>query len=219
VAQRERVGRNRVARVIREHGISGSRPRRFKATTDSAHQLPVAENVVTRDFSPPQRNRTWAADITYVRTHNGWLYLAVVIDLYSRRVVGWAVADHMRTELVLRALNMAVIARNLPAGLVMHSDRGSQYASRKHRETLERHGMICSISRKGDCWDNAVVDSFFGTLKQELIYRHTWPTRLAVTDAVRSYIECFYNVRRRHSAIGYVSPLEFEMPPRVSMAA
>jgi putative transposase len=212
LARGERVGRKRVARVMRENGLTGSRPRRFKATTNSAHQLPVAPNVVARDFSPPARNHTWAADITYVRTWSGWLYLAVVIDLYSRRVVGWSVADHMRTGLVTAALNMAVAARKPPHGLVMHSDRGGQYA-------LELYGMTCSMSRKGDCWDNAVVESFFGTLKQELIYRRKWPTKVAAAEAIRFYINRFYNVRRRHSALGYVSPLEFEMSRRVSLAA
>jgi len=216
----EAVGRKRVARLMREHGLTGSRPRRFRATTDSKHDLPVAENIVARDFNPDAPNRVWAADLTYVRTWAGWLYLAVVVDLFSRRVVGWAIADHMRAELVVTALTMAFDARRPDDGLVHHSDRGSQYASKAHRDVLEEHHAVCSMSRKGDCWDNAVVESFFGTLKQELLYRRTWPTRKAATEAITEYIERFYNTRRRHSALDYVSPLEYELESaRTELAA
>lgn len=216
----EAVGRKRVARVMRENGLTGEAPRAFRRTTDSKHDMPVADNIVARDFSPDAPNQVWAADITYVRTWAGWLYLAVVIDLFSRRVVGWAIADHMRTELVINALTMALDTRRPDRGLVHHSDRGSQYASHAHREALEEHGAICSMSRKGDCWDNAVVESFFGTLKQELLHRHAWPSKQGATKAIGEYIERFYNTRRRHSTLGYVSPLEYEMvSARMGMAA
>jgi transposase InsO family protein len=220
IAEGKAISRKRVARVMRDNGLVGEAPRRFRRTTDSKHQLPIADNIVARNFAPPAPNQVWAADITYVRTWAGWLYLAVVIDLFSRRVVGWAVADHMRKELVLSALTMAFDARRPSAGLVCHSDRGSQYASQAHRDALDHHGAICSMSRKGDCWDNAVVESFFGTLKQELLYRRAWPTRAAAIEAIGEYIERFYNTRRRHSTLGYLSPLEYEMlSARTALAA
>jgi putative transposase len=216
----EDVARKRVARLMRENGLCGQAPRRFRRTTDSKHDLPIADNIVARDFNPDAPNQVWAADISYVRTWAGWLYLAVVIDLFSRRVVGWAIADHMRTELVLDALTMAFDARHPGEGLVCHSDRGSQYASHAHRDALRDRGAICSMSRKGDCWDNAVVESFFGTLKQELLYRRAWPTKHVAITAIGEYIERFYNTRRRHSTLGYVSPLEYEMvSARMALAA
>ncbi len=159
--------------------------------------------MVARDFNPEASNRVWAADI-------GWLYLAVVIDLFSRRVVGWALADHMRTELVLSALTMAVETRCPADGLAHHSDPGSQYASNAYRKPLKTMGATCGMSRKGDCWDNAVVESFFGTLEQELLYRGTWPTAAVTSDAIADYIECFYNPHRTHSTLDYISPLEYE---------
>ena len=215
-----RVGTKRVARVMREHGLSGLRPRRFRKTTDSDHAQPIAEDAVKRNFSPTAPNAIWASDITYVRTWAGWLYLAVVIDLYSRRVVGWAIADHMRTELVMTALGRAISSRQPAPGLVHHSDRGSQYASRAHRDLLAHHGIRCSMSRKGDCWDNSVVESFFGTLKQELLYRRSWPTKQAAVDAIAAFIDRFYNPRRRHSTLGYTSPIEYEMmTARIQKAA
>jgi len=214
------VARKRVARLMRENGLFGQARRRFRRTTDSKHALPIADNIVARNFDPEAPNRVWAADITYVRTWAGWLYLAVVIDLFSRRVVGWAIADHMRTELVLSALTMAFDARQPDGGLIHHSDRGSQYASHAHRNFLEEHHAICSMSRKGDCWDNSVVESFFGTLKQELLYRKAWPTQRATIEAIGEYIDRFYNTRRRHSSLGYVSPLEYEMASaRTELAA
>ncbi len=205
------VGRKRVARLMREHGLVGQTRRRFRRTTDSDHGLPTAANLVARDFNPTAPNAVWAADITYIRTWQGWLYLAVVIDLFSRRVVGWAIADHMRTELVLTALTDAFKARQPGTGLIHHSDRGSQYASHAYRAALNGHGAISSMSRRGDCWDNAVVESFFGTLKQELLYRRAWPTQQAAIAAIGEYIERFYNARRRHSSLGYLCPLEYEI--------
>lgn len=218
-AEGERVGRKRVARVMRENGLSGELPKRSRRTTDSNHKLPVAENLVARDFNPTTPNKTWATDITYVRTWEGWLYVAVVLDLFSRRVVGWAAADHMRTELVLDALRMALRERQPGPGIVYHSDRGSQYASDESQKLLETNGMICSMSRKGDCWDNAVVESFFATLKKELIYRHSWPTRARAIKAIGEYLDRFYNSRRRHSSLGYVSPMEYELHASIMLFA
>jgi transposase InsO family protein len=204
------VGRKRVARLMREQGLVGRRPRRYRVTTDSAHEFPIARNVVGRKFVVSEPNRLWATDITYVRTWEGWLYLAVVLDLYSRRVVGWAMADHMRTELVLEALGMAV-GQRLPNGrLVHHSDRGSQYASAVYRQVLAEHDITCSMSRAGDCWDNAVVESFFGTLKVELVDTRPWPTRRAARSAIHEYIAVFYNRQRRHSFLGYLTPADYE---------
>ena len=158
-ADGEAVSKKRVARLMREKALSGKAPRRFKRTTDSSHGLPVAKNILDRKFTVDRPNEVWVGDITYVRTWEGWLYVAVVLDLYSRRVVGWAVADHMRTELALDALKMAINLRNPGPGLIHHSDRGSQYASLEYRAELDRHGIVCSMSRKGDCWDNAVAES------------------------------------------------------------
>ena len=206
----EPVSRKRVARIMRENGVTGQPKPRRKKTTDSNHNLPVAENLLNREFSVVAPDQVWASDLTYIRTWEGWLYLAVVIDLYSRRVIGWAIADHMRTELVLDALKMAIGLRNPEPGLIHHSDRGSQYASHEYQRTLKAHGMLCSMSRKGDCWDNAVVESFFGSFKDDLIYRFSWPTKSRAKKAIAEYIACFYNSRRRHSFLGNVSPMEYE---------
>jgi transposase InsO family protein len=204
------VGRKRVARLMRAASLTGCTPRVFRRTTDSKHTQPVAPNVLARQFTAPAPNTVWVADITYVKTWQGWLYVAVVLDLFSRRVVGWAVDDHMRAELAIEALRMA-LGRRLPAsGLVHHSDRGSQYASDAYRQLLADYGITCSMSRTGDCWDNAVAESFFATFKAELVYRRPWPTHLETKAAIGEYIEIFYNNQRRHSAIGYVSPAMFE---------
>jgi len=204
-----RVGRKRVARLMTEQGLSGCRPRPYKVTTNSDHTDPVAANLVDRDFAPAGPDQVWAGDITYIRTWQGWLYLAVVIDLWSRRVVGWSIADHMRTELVLNALDMAV-GQRCPEGVVHHSDRGSQYTSKAQRAALKQHGMVASMSRKGDCWDNAVVESFFATLKTELVYRRPWPCQKEARTAIHDYIGWFYNGSRRHSFLGNQSPVEYE---------
>ena len=209
-AQQFVVGRNRVARVMRHSGIVARVPRRFRHTTDSGHGLSVAANVLGRNFTVGAPDTVWATDITYVWTWQGWLYLAVVIDLFSRRVVGWSMAPHMRTELVLQALHMALGQRVPEPDMVHHSDRGSQYASDLYRQVLRRHGIVCSMSRKGNCWDNAVVESFFATLKTELIQRRSWPTREQVRTAIVEYIEVFYNRQRRHSSLGYQSPVDYE---------
>jgi transposase InsO family protein len=206
----ETVSKKRVARIMREQGVTGQAKPRRRRTTDSNHSLPVAENLVNRDFKVTSPNQLWGSDITYVRTWEGWLYVAVVMDLYSRRVVGWSIAEHMRTELVVDALKMAIGLRNPAPGLVHHSDRGSQYASHAYQKMLNEHGMICSMSRKGDCWDNAVVESFFGTLKDDLIYRYSWPTMDGARKAIAEYIANFYNTYRRHKYIDNISPVAYE---------
>ena len=209
-AQKFAVGRKRIARLMRSAGLTGVPLRRFRTTTDSAHAYPVAENVLDRNFTATAPNQAWAGDITYIRTWEGWLYLAVIIDLYSRRVVGWALGSDLHRDLVLRAMKMALGLRQPGEGLVHHSDRGSQYASAEYRRFLEAREIRMSMSRKGDCWDNAVVESFFGTLKSELIHRYPWPTRRAAKAAIIEYIEVFYNRHRRHSYLGYLSPADFE---------
>ncbi len=219
-AQGQRVGRHRVARLMRRAGLRARRRRRFVHTTDSKHGLPVAPNVLARDFNPPAPDRAWATDITYVPTREGWLYLAVVLDLFSRRVIGWAMDSRIDRHLVLSALDMALKSRRPPAGLVHHSDRGSQYACADYQRALAARGIRCSMSRKGNCWDNAVVESFFSTLKTELVHDRDFPTRESAKAALFEFIEVFYNRQRRHSALGYVSPVEFEKTAsQVSLAA
>lgn len=215
----KRIGRNRIARLMREAGLKAIVRRRFRTTTNSAHDLPVAENLLERCFESGRPNEAWVTDLTYVWTSEGWLYLAVVLDLFSRRIVGWSMARHMRTDLVLNALRMALGNRLPDKDLVHHSDRGSQYASFRYQELLERQGITCSMSRRGDCYDNAVVESFFGTLKTELIYRRSWPDRQAARSAIHDYIEVFYNRKRRHSTLGYRSPAEFEAHYYAAQAA
>jgi putative transposase len=206
-----RVSRKRVARLMRELGLEGRRKRRFRATTDSRHRFPVAPNVLMRDFDVEVPNTAWATDITYLATLDGWLYLAVILDLFSRRVVGYAMSERIDRALVLEALGEALMRRPGARDLIHHSDRGSQYASHDYRDALDRAGITCSMSRRGDCWDNAVAESFFGTLKMELLYELPLQTSGATRSAVADYIESFYNVRRRHSSLGYRSPVEFEL--------
>jgi putative transposase len=201
---------NTVANLMRDHGIRAKAPRRFVRTTDSRHGLPVADNVLDRDFAPAGPNATWSADITYVPTADGWLYLAVVEDLFSRMIVGWAMDGTMTSRLVVDALEMAV-RRRLPGdGLVAHSDRGSQYASAHYQGLLGRHGITCSMSRVAQCWDNAPVESFFASLKRELVHSERYTTRDEARASIFEYVEAFYNRVRRHSSLGYVSPAEFE---------
>jgi putative transposase len=171
------TSRKRVARLMRERDLAAQQPKRFRVTTNSRHALPIAANLLQRNFRAAAPDRVWAADISYVWTWEGWMYLAVVIDLFSRRVVGWALADHMRTDLAISALQLALGRRRPGAGLIHHSDRGSQYASAQYQQLLAQHDIVSSMSRKGDCWDNAVVESFFGTIKTELVDRFSWPTR------------------------------------------
>lgn len=204
------IGRGRIQKLMRMERVAGVPKRRFKVTTNSKHTLRVAPNFVERNFEADAPNRVWVADITYVRTWEGWLYLAIVLDLFSRRVVGYAMADHMRADLVTTAFQRAVAARQPAPGLIHHSDRGSQYASAAFQRALEAVGAVCSMSRKADCFDNAVAESFFGTIKQELIYRTTLSTRRHARRRIVDYMD-FYETRRRHSALGYVSPLEYEI--------
>jgi putative transposase len=208
--QGETVGRHRVARLMRENGITARPLKRFRKTTDSNHDLPVAPNLLERNFEADRPNQVWVGDITYIWTARGWAYLAVIVDLFSRRVVGWALDDNMRTGLVLDALSMAVGRRQLEPGLTFHSDRGSQYASADYREALAAAGITPSMSRKGDCWDNAVAESFFSTLKRELVSKCYWLNMTAARMAIHEYIEAFYNGRRKHSTNGNISPVEHE---------
>jgi putative transposase len=202
---------NTIAKVMREAGIAAKTARKFRcSTTDSNHDLPVAENLLDRQFNPSEANEAWVADITYIPTREGWLYLAAVEDLYSRRVVGWALAEHMESRLVVDALALAVQRRLPDEGLLAHSDRGSQYASDHYQRLLARHGITCSMSRKADCWDNAPMESFFASLKKELVHGADFATRAEARAAVVEYIEVFYNNQRRHSSLGYVSPAEYE---------
>lgn len=206
-----RVGRNRVARIRRDNGIRADRKRKYKRTTNSSHDLPVAPNLLERQFEVDGPNQVWLADITYVPTREGWLYLAAVIDLFSRKIVGWSMDQRMTKQLCIDALTMAVLNRKPPEGLLHHSDRGSQYASYEYQKLLQKCGMRCSMSRKGDCLDNAPMESFFGTLKTESIHRMDFATREAARREIFDYIEVFYNRKRRHSALGYMTPAEFEM--------
>ena len=205
------VSRKRVARLMRCAGITGIPKKRFRgSTTDSAHDLRIAPNLLDRRFNVDLPNRVWVGDITYLPTGAGWAYLAVLIDLHSRKVVGWALDDHMRTSLVQEALDMAVKLREPLPGLIHHSDRGVQYASRAYQAALGELDATPSMSRKGDCWDNAVAESFFGTLEQELVRRNQWEDQDAARAAIADYIHGFYNTERRHSTLGDVSPAAFE---------
>ena len=204
------VGRNRIAKLMKRAGIVVWRKRRFVTTTDSKHGFAIAKNVLNRNFAAEGPNRVWATDITYIPTRQGWLYLAVVLDLYSRRVVGWSMQPYMDRRLVLAALQMAIIARKPAPGLIHHSDRGVQYACDEYRQLLADAEMVPSMSRTGDCWDNAVVESFFGTLKRELVDRCRFVDHDAARTALFRYIEGFYNRRRLHSTLGYLSPEAYE---------
>jgi putative transposase len=203
-----RISRKRVERVMRDAGLRGKIRRRWRNTTNSKHALPLAPNTLNRQFSAESSDKVWVVDITYVPIAGDFVYLAVVLDLYSRMVVGWALEDHLRTELVLKALNMALGARVPASDMLHHSDRGCQYASTSYREQLERHGIEASMSRRGNCYDNAVVESFFGTLKQELVHGAHWLTIVDARAALHDYIEVFYNRQRLHSALGYRTPAE-----------
>ena len=211
------IGRRRTARLMRENGLAARQKRRFKRTTDSTHAWPVAPNLLDQDFAAEAPDQKWSADISYIWTAEGWLYLAVLIDLFSRRVVGWAVSDRLKKDLALRALRMALVTRHPPSGLIHHSDRGSQYCSIDYQAVLRKHGLLISMSGKGNCYDNAVVETFFKTIKSELIWPVSWQTRSQAENAVARYIDGFYNPIRRHSTLGYQSPVHFEMGgPRVS---
>jgi transposase InsO family protein len=205
------VSVNTVAKVMREHGIRSNLHKKFvPRTTDSSHGLKVAENLLDRRFNWKLPNQAWCCDITYIFTDEGVLYLAAVMDLCSRKIVGWAMADHMKASLCVEALQMALKSRRVSPGLICHSDRGVQYASEEYQRVLARHGVVCSMSRLGDCYDNAAAESFWGTLKTEEVYQNRYATRAAARLAIFKYIEVFYNRKRRHSSIGYISPEAFE---------
>lgn len=209
-AQGIRCNHKRVGRLMREANLRAKQTRKFKATTDSRHSLPVAPNLLERNFSTTRPNEVWVGDITAIWTDEGWTYLVVFLDLFSRMVVGWAVSARMTADVVNLALERAIARRRPGKGLMVHTDRGSQFASHAFRNLLERHGFMQSMSRKGDCWDNAVVESFFHSFKGEVIYGERWETRLKVEMEVFDYIEDFYNRRRRHSATSYLAPLDYE---------
>ncbi len=207
-----RHGRNRIARLMRQEGLCGRQKGRYRVqTTDSNHDEPIAPNRLAQIPSATAPNQLWVGDITYIQTAEGWLYVAAVLDLYSRKVVGWAMSDHINTALILKALAMALLHRKPPAHLLFHSDRGVQYASGDYRSALAQAGVLASMSRKGNCYDNATMESFWSTLKLELVYRRLFLTRSQAQNEIFDYIESFYNRQRLHSALAYSSPVDFEL--------
>ncbi len=213
------VGKHRVARLMRENGIWARIRRRFRHTADSRHKLPIAPNLLGQRFTATAPNQAWVGDITYIWTAEGWAYLAVLLDLYSRRVVGWALRKSLSRELAVSALEHALTCRKPPFGLVHHTDRGSQYASHEYRDLLNRHGAACSMSAAANCYDNAVAESFFATLKKELVHGCAFETRSEAYDAISDYIENYYNAKRRHSAADNQSPINFELAHSARLAA
>lgn len=209
-AQGLRTGRHRVRRLMREHGLCALWRRKFVHTTDSGHALPVSANVLARRFNPSGPNQAWVSDITYIRTRSGWLYLAVVLDLYARKVVGWAMAPTMHAELVCAALQLAIAQRQPTPGLIVHSDRGSQYASALHQALLARHSLVGSMSRKGNCWDNAVMERFFLSLKTQRVWQRDYANHAEAMTDIADYIVGFYNSVRLHSKLGNLPPNAFE---------
>jgi len=204
------VGHRRVGRLMRENGIKIIRTQKYKVTTDSNHAFNIAPNLLDQDFSADGPNQKWAGDISYVWTSEGWLYLAVILDLYSRRVIGWAVSNRMKRNLAIRALDMAVALRQPPKGCIHHTDRGSQYCCHDYQKILRQHGFSVSMSGKGNCDDTAAIETFFNSIKAELIWRRTWQTRRQAEMAIFEYINGFYNPRRRHPALDWKSPVAFE---------
>lgn len=204
------VGRHRVARLMRDNGIIALQKRRYKKTTDSDHGGLVAPNLLDQDFACDGPDQKWGVDISYVWTREGWLYLAIVLDLYSRRIVGWETSDRLKKDLAITALKRAIATRQPPRNLIHHSDRGSQYCSHGYRKLLAANGMLSSMSGKGNCYDNAMVETVFKTIKSELVWRTSFQTRQQAKNALGKYIDGFYNPRRRHSALGYKSPIKFE---------
>ena len=205
-----RMGLFKIRKLMKKLGLAATWKRKFTHTTNSKHDLPVAPNLLDRQFNPSSSNKAWVADITYIRTRSGWLYLAVVMDLYSRKIVGWAMAPHMRAELVCSAMQLAIAQRQPEPGLIAHSDRGSQYAGSEYQALLARHGMQCSMSRKGNCWDNAVMERFFLNLKMERVWRKDYGNHGEAIKDIADYIVRFYNEGRLHSTLGYVSPNQYE---------
>lgn len=219
LAEGETCGRGRVEKLMSKNGIRGEQKRKFVMTTDSKHVMPVADNILNRNFDIDAPNTVWTSDITYISTQEGWLYLAGVLDLGSKRVVGWSMSDSMDRHLVLDALTMAYRRRRPGVGLLHHSDRGSQYASEDYRKLAESYGMQMSMSCKGNCWDNAPMESFFGTLKKELVYRRRYKSREEARQEIFKYIEIFYNRERLHSSLGYRSPADYENQIAAKQAA
>ena len=209
-------GKNRVARRMKENQIVAKTKRRFRVTTNSKHKNPVAENILNQNFDTRQPDKVWASDITYIWTREGWLYLSVILDLFSRQVVGWSMSNRLTQDLVIKSFQQAVWRRKPGPGLIFHSDQGIQYACQPFRNLLTKHNFIQSMSRKGNCYDNAVVESFFHTLKTELIYFERYQTRDEAKRSVFDYIEIFYNRERRHSALNYLSPVDYESSPRAA---
>jgi putative transposase len=204
------VGRRRTSRLMRENGLKARQKRRFKRTTDSEHDWPIAPNLLDQDFVAERPDEKWGADISYIWTREGWLYLAVIIDLFGRRVVGWSTSDRLHRGLPLAALHKALVMRRPKASLIHHSDRGSQYCSTDYQAELKRHGIQISMSGKGNCYDNAMVETFFKTIKSELVWRTIFYTREQAKTAIARYIDGFYNATRRHSALNFISPIQFE---------
>lgn len=213
----EICSKNRVARRMKQLGICAKAKKKFKVTTDSKHNFPVAPNLLNRDFTASAPNQKWCGDISYVWTDEGWMYLAVVIDLYSRAVIGWSIQSTMSRQLVCDALMMALWRRGFPCDVLFHSDRGSQYCSDDYQKMLKHYKFICSMSRKGNCWDNSVVESFFHTLKTELIYTERYATREVAKQSIFQYIEVYYNRVRQHSAIGLIAPSIFENQCKIAV--
>lgn len=202
-------GKERIKRLMKQQGLKPKAARRFKVTTDSQHKKPVAANLLSRQFNPPAANIAWASDITYIRTGEGWLYLATVIDLFNRKIVGWSMGTRLVTQLIEDALTMAIRRNNPPNGVIHHSDRGSQYCSDAYQQLLKQYGFICSMSGAGNCYDNAVMESFYHTLKIEAVYGEPFTTRVEAQRSLFDYIEVFYNRKRIHSTLGYQTPIEF----------
>jgi transposase InsO family protein len=211
VAAQMSVSKNRVHRLMKENGIQAKTKKKFKVTTDSKHNFPIHNNILNREFSADKPNLRWVSDITYIPTREGWLYLAVIMDLFSRRIVGWAMDSRMKEDIVINALKMALFKRKINSNLLLHSDRGSQYAASAYQSLLVKYGIQCSMSRKGNCWDNSAMESFFHSLKIEHVHHERYTTREEAKNKIFEYIEVFYNRQRRHSAINYKSPNEFEL--------
>ncbi len=218
-AEGESCGRRKAKTLMQLAGVEAKQKRKYKVTTDSRHNLPVAANLLKRDFFISEPDRVYCADITYIWTKEGWLYLAIVLDLFSRQIVGWSLNTRMTKELVINSLQMAIWRRRPAKGLIFHSDRGSQYCSRAFQKMLKDNGMMSSMSRKGDCWDNSVAESFFGSLKTERVFDSNYFSREEAKRDIVDYIEMFYNCRRRHSYLGYISPKEFEKRMELKKAA
>lgn len=207
----EKISKNTVAKLMSENNIHAKTKKKFKVTTDSKHDLDVSPNLLARNFSPDSANQAWCGDITYIHTSEGWLFLATVIDLYSRKIIGWSMNKRMKKSLVIDAMEMALRQRKVMSGLIFHSDRGSQYCSREFRKTLRLNSMRQSMSRKGNCWDNAVAESFFSTLKKDLVFHEEFETRNEAKRKIFEYIEVFYNRERIHSVLDFKSPIEYEL--------